>query len=175
MSGKRFPNTLIRKIGSIIGRCRTKEPDIYQSFIDVCNATGQKPTDVLIQFMTWFVEQGGISLFDVGSLSKQKQIGETFTELNSVQQIAEIAKNAIAENLQREMEMKQNIIQMSQEYMNVFSQLQQQIATLQQQLADIKQQKQLIEAEKQKIEAEKMLLQQMKQNQTSSQKRGKKS
>ena len=135
-----LPRKLIMKIGSLIGRAKTKDKDIVDEFIQACNATGQKPTDVLLNFMAWFIEQGGTPIIDVGAISKQKKIGETFAELQSVEQIAEMAKKAIAENLQREMELKQAMIQMSQDYANTFAQLQQQTAELQRQLLEFRKQ-----------------------------------
>ena len=150
-----LPRKLIMKIGSLIGRAKTKDKDIVDEFIQACNATGQKPTDVLLNFMAWFIEQGGTPIIDVGAISKQKKIGETFAELQSVEQIAEMAKKAIAENLQREMELKQAMIQMSQDYANTFAQLQKQTAELQRQLLEFRKQQEELTKERQRLEVDK--------------------
>jgi len=152
---KGFPGKVIQNLGRLIGRLKTKERDIVEQFIDTCNATGQKPTDVLLNFMAWFIEQGGTPIIDVGAISKQKKIGETFTEINSVQQIADMAKKAIADNLQREMELKQTMIQMSQDYANTFAQLQQQTSELQRQLIEFRKQQDQLSKERQQIEIDK--------------------
>jgi len=152
---KGFPGKVIQNLGRLIGRLKTKEKDIVEQFIDTCNATGQKPTDVLLNFMAWFIEQGGTPIIDVGAISKQKKIGETFAELQSVEQIAEMAKKAIAENLQREMELKQAMIQMSQDYANTFAQLQKQTAELQRQLLEFRKQQEALTKERQQLEVDK--------------------
>ena len=152
---KGFPGKVIQNLGRLIGRLKTKEKDIVEQFIDTCNATGQKPTDVLLNFMAWFIEQGGTPIIDVGAISKQKKIGETFAELQSVEQIAEMAKKAIADNLQREMELKQTLIQISQDYANTFAQLQQQTAELQRQLLEFRKQQEALTKERQQLEVDK--------------------
>ena len=152
---KGFPGKVIQNLGRLIGRLKTKEKDIVEQFIDTCNATGQKPTDVLLNFMAWFIEQGGTPIIDVGAISKQKKIGETFAELQSVEQIAEMAKKAIAENLQRELELKQAMIQMSQDYANTFAQLQKQTAELQRQLLEFRKQQEELTKERQRLEVDK--------------------
>jgi len=153
-----FPKKIIMKLGGIIGRAKTKDKDIVDQFIEVCHATGQKPTDVLLNFMAWFIEQGGVPIIDVGAISKQKKMGEMFAELNSVQQIADMAKKAIAENLQREMELKQTLVQISQDYANTFAQLQQQMAELQRQILEFRRQQDELAKERQQLELDKAQL-----------------
>ena len=154
-SDRSFKNVLIRKIGQILGRVKAKDPDLFDAFIETCNATGQKPSDVIMNFIAWFIEQGGQTIIDVGAISKQKKIGETFAELQSVEQIAEMAKKAIADNLQREMELKQTLIQISQDYANTFAQLQQQTAELQRQLLEFRKQQEELTKERQRLEVDK--------------------
>jgi len=150
-----LPRKLIMKIGSLIGRAKTKDKDIVDEFIQACNATGQKPTDVLLNFMAWFIEQGGTPIIDVGAISKQKQIGETFAELNSMQQMAELARKAIAESFQRELELKNQVTQIAQDYSTTFAQLQQQIAELQKQLIEFRRQQDELAREKRQLELDK--------------------
>ena len=152
---RKFVSELVRKVGTLIGRTKSKDKDIVDEFIALCHATGQKPTDVIINFMAWFIEQGGTPIIDVGAISKQKKMGEMFAELNSVQQIADMAKKAIAENLQREMELKQTLIQISQDYANTFAQLQQQTAELQRQLLEFRKKYDELAKERQQLEVDK--------------------
>jgi len=149
-----FTSNLVRKLGQLLGRVKSKDEDLFNAFIETCNATGQKPTDVLMNFIAWFIEQGGQTIIDVGAISKQKKIGEIFAELNSIQQISDMAKKAIAENLQREMELKQTLIQISQDYANTFAQLQQQTAELQRQLLEFRKQQDELMKERRQLEAD---------------------
>ena len=155
---RRFVSELVRKVGTLIGRTKSKDKDIVDEFIALCHATGQKPTDVILNFMVWFIEQGGTPIIDVGAISKQKKMGELFAELNSVQQIADMAKKAIAENLQREMELKQTLVQISQDYANTFAQLQQQMAELQRQILEFRRQQDELAKERQQLELDKAQL-----------------
>ena len=157
-SDRSFKNVLIRKIGQILGRVKAKDPDLFDAFLETCNATGQKPSDVIMNFIAWFIEQGGQTIIDVGAISKQKKMGEMFAELNSMQQMAELARKAIAESFQRELELKNQVTQIAQDYSTTFAQLQQQIAELQKQLIEFRRQQDELAKERQQLELDKAQL-----------------
>jgi len=150
-----FFRRLSEKVGRFIGLTKKKDRDIVDQFVDLCRATGQKPTDVLLNFMAWFIEQGGQTIMDVGAISKQKKMGEMFAELNSMQQMAELARKAIAESFQRELELKNQVTQIAQDYSTTFAQLQQQIAELQKQLIEFRRQQDELAREKRQLELDK--------------------
>ena len=154
-SDRSFKNVLIRKIGQILGRVKAKDPDLFDAFLETCNATGQKPSDVIMNFIAWFIEQGGQTIIDVGAISKQKKMGEMFAELNSMQQMAELARKAIAESFQRELELKNQVTQIAQDYSTTFAQLQQQIAELQKQLIEFRRQQDELARERRQLELDK--------------------
>ena len=119
-----FLHSIIGKIGRLFGPIKRKDRDVYDAWLELCFSLGKKPYERALELMAWDLETGGINLKQVRAVKKQLEMGDELGEIAHVQEVAQIAKQAILENVKQQQEFSATLQQIMQDYASQIGQIQ---------------------------------------------------
>lgn len=99
-------------LGRLIGVAKKKEKDIVETWIEMCNANGWKPSERCAQLIAWDLQQGGVDLTAVKEAKKYEKIKEAFDEASLANEIAKLSHSFAMEMIKKDMQHQQEISQL---------------------------------------------------------------
>lgn len=90
------------EIGRWIGQARRREPDLVKMWLDLCNSMGKRPSERVLEFIAWDLENQGVDLKSVREIEMDKKMQQAFEQVSLAQQISDLAQQFASQMLQRE-------------------------------------------------------------------------
>jgi len=106
-------------LGRFLGHAKTKNKDITQLWLDQCNALGKKPTDRLLELLSWDLQNQGVPLVDYKAAEEQKYIQDSMNMVQLMNEFIRMKQQDTMERLRRE-----------EEFIKMFQKLQQEIGLM---------------------------------------------
>jgi len=99
-------------IGRWIGQAKRKEPDLVSMWLQLCESMGKKPSERVLEFIAWDLENQGVDLKSVREIEMDKEMQKAFSQVTLAQQISELAQQFASQMLQREWQHTQEVQQL---------------------------------------------------------------
>jgi len=125
---------MLARLGRLLGSMKAKEPDLVQTWIQLCRQIGQRPVDRLIELMRLDMEAGGIDTTAIKLGAKWERTEEAFRDVDVALRVEDLAKQVADRAMQREQQFMATLDSIRSYYERSIRLLDQRLAQLEQEL-----------------------------------------
>jgi len=117
----KWTTNLKRKIGRFLGQTKKKAQgediaEVYDEWKALCQQNGVKPTERVLDLMTWDLKEGGVELTQVKQARKAAEVQEAFDNASLSMEVNKMAKKFASEQIKTQQDLQEALAKQRQAY-----------------------------------------------------------